>query len=215
MRKQGLYLGTLFVLAAAGGCSAAEPVSANKMAVLGAEERSIAEQAKAVLADRLEIPVSTITVDTVRAVTWQDTSIGCPEPGVAYGQVLTPGHQVTLQAGDSTHSVHIANGKAFVCQRSKARRDAPAAADVEWLEIAGKARADLASKVGTSPDKIRVMNAGRRVWSSTALGCDDPRGTAMAVPVDGWVITLRYGDRDFTYHTDSARVLPCPPISVD
>lgn len=215
MQKIGVRLGALTVLLAAGGCSAAEPVSDNTRAVLDAEQQGITERAVAVLADQLEVPVSTVTVNSVRAVTWRDTSIGCPEPGVAYGQVLTPGHQVTLQAGDSTHSVHLANGKAFVCQRSKARRDATTAADVEWLEIAGKARADLASKVGTSPDKIRVMNAGRRVWSSTALGCDDPRGTAMAVPVDGWVITLRYGDRDFTYHTDSARVLPCPPISVD
>jgi hypothetical protein len=33
--------------------------------------------------------------------------------------------------------------------------------------------------------------------------------------VEGWVLTLRHGSRNYTYHTDGERTIPCPPIATE
>ena len=55
------------------------------------------------LADRLSIETSAVTVVSARAVTWPDSSLGCPIPGMQYLQVLTDGTEVVLEAGGETH----------------------------------------------------------------------------------------------------------------
>lgn len=41
-----------------------------------------------------------VAVITVAEVTWSDASLGCPQPGMVYAQVVTDGLQVVLQADD-------------------------------------------------------------------------------------------------------------------
>ncbi|HSM17345.1 MAG TPA: hypothetical protein VK845_10190 [Gemmatimonadales bacterium] len=43
-----------------------------------------------------------MTVLRAEAVTWQDGSLGCPEPGMAYTQALVDGYWVELMAGEET-----------------------------------------------------------------------------------------------------------------
>jgi hypothetical protein len=42
----------------------------------------------------------------VEAVDWSDTSLGCPEPGMAYAQVITPGYLIVLGAAGQTYEYH-------------------------------------------------------------------------------------------------------------
>ncbi len=58
------------------------------------------------LADRLGIPAAQIAVAAWEAVDWPDASLGCPEPGMAYAQVITPGYQIMLEARGEIHQVH-------------------------------------------------------------------------------------------------------------
>lgn len=51
---------------------------------------------KADLASRLGLSQDEISVVNADAVTWNDTSLGCPEKGKMYAQVLTPGYQIIL-----------------------------------------------------------------------------------------------------------------------
>ena len=55
------------------------------------------------LAQRLGISPGQITVISVTAKTWSDASLGCPEPGMMYAQVLTPGYQIILEAGGTQY----------------------------------------------------------------------------------------------------------------
>jgi hypothetical protein len=66
------------------------------------------------LARRLGIDISEITVVNVEEVTWPDASLGCPEPGFGYGQVLTPGFLVILAAGGQEYPYHAASSRNFV-----------------------------------------------------------------------------------------------------
>lgn len=53
---------------------------------------------KADLVARVGISSEDIEVVSAEAVLWNDGSLGCPEPGMAYIQALTPGYQVILRA---------------------------------------------------------------------------------------------------------------------
>ncbi|MFK8052202.1 MAG: hypothetical protein AB8F65_04465 [Woeseiaceae bacterium] len=177
-------------------------------------ELSLAETARGVLADELQLPVSTITIDSVRAVEWRDSSIGCPQPGQAYGQVITPGHKITLRSeGSSIHVLHAANGKPFICRRSKTPVDVAPSLEFSWAPQAALARIDLAKHLRVTPDKIIVANAKRKTWADLAMDCPEQGQTYQKQRTDGYVLTLRHGSKDFTYHTDMDRVIACPMIS--
>ena len=69
------------------------------------------------LAAELGIARERIAVQSVTAVDWGDSSLGCPRPDMAYLSVVTPGHRVTLLAEGKRYSVHEANNRAFVCRQ--------------------------------------------------------------------------------------------------
>lgn len=47
-----------------------------------------------------------ITVLTVQEQSFGDSSLGCPEPGMSYTQVVTSGYIVLLQAGGQQYEYH-------------------------------------------------------------------------------------------------------------
>lgn len=66
------------------------------------------------LANRLGINNSEVIVLEVEEVTWPDGSLGCPEPGFGYVQMLTPGFRVILEAKGEEYTYHAANAQNFV-----------------------------------------------------------------------------------------------------
>jgi hypothetical protein len=46
----------------------------------------------------LGISQEAITVVSAQAMTWNDSSLGCPVAGMMYTQVITPGYQIILKA---------------------------------------------------------------------------------------------------------------------
>ncbi len=180
---------------------------------LEASEVSIANRAAAVLAEELDLPVSEVTVDSVRPVDWPDSSIGCAQPGQAYLQVITPGHKITLRARGQIYVMHEAGGKPFLCKRNKSVAELTPQREFAWAAMAMTARDDLAAQLGVDADDITVADARRRRWPNPAMACPEPGVDYPEQPVDGFVLVLRHGSRNYTYHTDLDRVVPCPPIS--
>lgn len=77
----------------------------------------LVEQAKKDLAKRLSITLSQISVVQAREVTWSDSSLGCPKPGMMYMQVLSPGFQIILRAEGRDFEYHAGrSGSAFYCE---------------------------------------------------------------------------------------------------
>ena len=66
------------------------------------------------LAERLEISVEEITVIQSRAGEWNDGSLGCPQPGMMYIQVITPGFRVVLLAKDQMFDYHTDTKAHFI-----------------------------------------------------------------------------------------------------
>ena len=68
-------------------------------------------EARQVLADRLSVPADGLELVSDEPVQWGDTSLGCPQAGMFYAQVITPGHRITFRQGDDTYEVHTASGE--------------------------------------------------------------------------------------------------------
>ncbi|MGQ9466744.1 MAG: hypothetical protein ACUVSG_03735 [Anaerolineae bacterium] len=58
------------------------------------------------LSERLNIPPEEVTVAAWEPVDWPDTSLGCPQPGMMYAQVIVPGYLVILEVRGETFRVH-------------------------------------------------------------------------------------------------------------
>ena len=184
---------------------------------LAPAQRDLATRAVRTLADKLDIPVTDVKLDTIRAVNWRDSSIGCPQPDQAYGQVITPGYKITLRVGKAFHFVHAANERMFVCE--SAGKTLFSSVDNQrqlvWGEQMIWARKDLASKLGLAENAVIVRSAQARDFDDASLDCPQPGIEYATGTRKGFVLTLSAQGRDYTYHTDLSTTILCPPISVD
>jgi hypothetical protein len=76
--------------------------------------QSLIEKAKADLGQRLSVSAEDIIVLEARSVIWPDGSLGCPQEGMVYAQVLTPGYLIRLQVGDQEFEYHASRGTEVV-----------------------------------------------------------------------------------------------------
>jgi hypothetical protein len=58
-------------------------------------------------AERAGVPGDEVEVVEARSVEWPDGSLGCPEPGMMYTQVITPGYQIIVAVGDETFDYRL------------------------------------------------------------------------------------------------------------
>jgi len=76
--------------------------------------------AKRDLARRKGVPIEEITVVRVEERDWPDTSLGCPQPGMMYAQVITPGYLIVLSHGGQTYEYHTDRSQSVVlCERRR------------------------------------------------------------------------------------------------
>jgi hypothetical protein len=73
---------------------------------LAPETNSIVQAAIQDLAQRLGVAAGEITVISVEEVNWPDTSLGLPEPGKMYAQVIIPGARIRLAHSGTVYEYH-------------------------------------------------------------------------------------------------------------
>lgn len=61
---------------------------------------------KIVLAERLKIPEGKISLISYKRIVWEDSSLGCPQPGHLYSQTIVPGVKITLEANGKEYNYH-------------------------------------------------------------------------------------------------------------
>ena len=81
------------------------------------------------LARELGISADQITVVSSQPVDWPDASLGCPEPGMMYAQVITPGYKFVLEAGGETYEIHTDEygGNVVLCESRRGLEDSDGA----------------------------------------------------------------------------------------
>jgi len=82
--------------------------------------QNLIDRAKDDLSTRLEIDVSAITLLSAEAVNWSDASLGCPQPGMVYAQVITSGYLIVLEAAGVNFEYHAGRSTEVVyCKNPK------------------------------------------------------------------------------------------------
>lgn len=134
IQNQGLIIGTEITLRAGGQeyvyrtdgkkltpCSpAAFPGGSRPTYVTGAVQTPAPrpqDLAVTDLAQRLGVATTAITVRSVESVEWPDASLGCPQPGMMYAQVITPGFRIVLEANGKHYEYHSGTGSVILCRK--------------------------------------------------------------------------------------------------
>ncbi len=167
------------------------------------------------LSRKLSVAKDDIRVVHVSSVEWPDTSLGCPQPGLHYAQVLTPGSLVLLQSNNKAYRVHVGAGRALVCERPYRGvvQRPPQALSGLPIELLGQAaREDLAERLDVPLEEIAVEETESVTWPDSSLGCPTPGHGYLPIKVHGLRLTLSYSRQQFRYHSDRQRILPCPAI---
>lgn len=58
------------------------------------------------LAERMNVDINQIVVIEAELVVWPDASLGCPQPGMVYAQVLVDGTLIRLSVADQEYEYH-------------------------------------------------------------------------------------------------------------
>lgn len=95
-----------FVMLAIAVAQTTAVLAQSSQAPTPSNQRKLLDEAKADLAKRLSVPTSAVTLVSSRSVVWSNGSLGCPERGMSYAAVLTPGYLVVFKAQDREYEYH-------------------------------------------------------------------------------------------------------------
>jgi hypothetical protein len=107
MKRLVPVLLTAWIALSLAGCGRGTPTGAlpTPLAEYG-DAQPVVDQALSDLEQRLGVKAQDVTVEQVKETDFPDTSLGVPEPGKAYAQVITPGYIVRLTAAGKTYEYH-------------------------------------------------------------------------------------------------------------
>jgi hypothetical protein len=69
------------------------------------------------LASRLGVDPATITTVSAALVSWSNSALGCPQPGMSYAQVPVDGAEIVLSSAGARYSYHMGGTTSpFLCE---------------------------------------------------------------------------------------------------
>ena len=74
-----------------------------------------ADVARQTLVQATDVEADSITIVSVETVEFSDSSLGCPQPDMAYLAVITPGHKVIAEAAGKSYDIRINGQHGLVC----------------------------------------------------------------------------------------------------
>ena len=185
------------------------PATAFLLAAVSPEERGVA-LATAKLAEALELEEADVEVQSVEAVEWRDTSLGCPKKGMSYLQMLVPGHRVKLWAAGSSYAVHVGGGRAVVCEATA--REAKAELEERKRVVQGVvgARRHLAARLELADNEVRILSVNREPPGGGVAACVEPAEGEESGGSPRAVIELEAAGQRFVYQLIGDDVVACP-----
>lgn len=87
------------------------------------------EAAKSDLAQRVDATPNQITVKNVEEKQFSDASLGVPEPGQTYAQVITPGYVIQLEVNGTTYRYHASEQRVVLVPQEPTQTPPPTATE--------------------------------------------------------------------------------------
>ena len=162
--------------------------------------------ARGAVAEKLGTVEDQVAVQTVEAVDWRDSGLGCAVKGEVTEPVLTAGYRVVVRAGGKAYQVHVGAGRARICPEPAGQ---PGQFLGAGLKVSALARQDLAERLGVDAKDVRLVSMKPTTWPDRRLGCPGPPAPADAAPTKGFVLTLEARGKEHTYHADTERAVTC------
>ena len=175
-----------------------------------AEAERMVSAAKADLAQRLGVLEEEILVRSIEEVEWRDGSLGCPQPGMSFIQVITPGFLVVLEVDGIEYEYHTdTQGSLVLCEEATVNEPPTVPGEIEpGLEsLILEAKEDLSERLLIPIDEIEVLEARSVVWPDGSLGCPQPGMYYKQMPMDGVLIRLSVGGQVYEYHGGGSRTV--------
>lgn len=170
------------------------------------DQGSVTNAAISALAEELGIPESAVAFVSIVPAEWSDLSLGCPQPGRSYPQVITPGFVVALSANGLGYEVHTDTvGTSVVCIAD----EGASSADPIVQEFIDAAKVDLSQMLVIEPELIAVVRSEAVDWTDASLGCAAEGRIYDQVITSGYRIILAVEETRYEYHTDSQRIFLC------
>lgn len=168
--------------------------------------------AKQVVAEYLSLPLTDITLVSLEAQEFNDSSLDCPEPDMSYLQVVTRGHRASIEAQGRRFDVRVSGEHGKICRNNK--RSGPARQSQRESVVASMAalaRQDLAAVLSVEISEIHQLDIRPYDGENQPTGCTPqcPETNKSC----GYIIGLFHDGRRFDYHAADGRAAPCPPIS--
>lgn len=90
--------------------------------LVGEVPATLRESIEADLEQRTGVVRAAFEYVRAEAVTWNDGSLGCPQPGLAYTQALVPGYWVVIRAAGAEYDYRAADSGYFIlCELMRPR----------------------------------------------------------------------------------------------
>ncbi len=161
------------------------------------------------LASRVGVEVEEVRVKDFEAVEWRDSSLGCPEPGRMYLQVITPGYRVVLQAAGQSYEYHTNQGnRAVLCEQGPAAGPASQKLRLQELrDVVGRARNDLAQRLGVAPASILVADASPLTQVEHPAPCSE--ASQLTGSGNEYQVVLQSAGSTYTYRARGDAVVLC------
>lgn len=94
------------LLLALGLLAACQPVQPPSPSTEQLAPAALLQAALQLAAAEQNLAPNLLRVLSVEPVQWPDTALGCPQPGMLYAAVITPGYRIVLAGPDTTYTVH-------------------------------------------------------------------------------------------------------------
>lgn len=169
--------------------------------------------ARQTVANALGIDLTGIHVISSEPRNFADASLDCPQPGMAYAQVITPGFRVLVEADGRRFDVRIAGTLGRICYRRKPSPDRPADDGTAPRQLGEVARQDLALRLGVSLEAVTITGLRRLKPGETLPGCGEVCAKEAPPSACSVGVQLRAGEQDFGYIALPGGVRPCPDIA--
>lgn len=166
------------------------------------------ELARHTLAKQTNLPLESFKLDSVITVRWPDSSLGCPQPGMMYAQIVTPGYRVIFAASSNgvRHFVHVGAGRAIVCDETASTRsqtEKNLRFGQRWQQ-SQKAQQLLADRLSVAPEKIRIIGTHSIPTDKAGPRCQGGPANAQIQTIE-----LSYRNRVYRYGIIDNQLVYC------
>lgn len=159
--------------------------------------QSLVDLARVNLAQRLEVDPEAVAVQSIDETEFPDASLGVPEPGELYAQVLTPGLIITLAVDGETHTYHAGDTRLVYVPTDLADAPAQEPADDEGAAPEGSitisgvevARSERVTVHGTSTLPQGTC-LGSELWADGEPQNWWPSEVCVPVQDGAWALTV-------------------------